>query len=170
MPPTGSMALAAGSACVVMPARAGRACRLGGGRGGGGGQGGGLVGVEGGVGSGKEVRAEADAGDVVGGAGVGGGGRGGGRVDGHAADRVDGLAVGMLVGGHARALRPAVSSSAGSVVSAAMIGQVSSGPWPGQASTRPRRASRIRVSSARRSSTTSSFLAEAFRISFMSSE
>src|SRR3546814_2911831 len=104
---------------------------------------------------GGELRAAAGAAEVVVGAVVGGVVRGGCRVDGHAADRVDGLAVGMLVCGHARALRPAVSSSAGSVVSAAMIGQVSSGPWPGQASTRPRRASRIRVSSARRSSTRS---------------
>src|SRR3546814_7975046 len=82
---------------------------------------------------GEELRAAAGAAEVVVGAVVGGVVRGGCRVDGHAADRVDGLAVGMLVCGHARALRPAVSSSAGSVVSAAMIGQVSGGPGPGRA-------------------------------------
>src|SRR3546814_20210104 len=67
---------------------------------------------------GEELRAAAGAAEVVVGAVVGGVVRGGCRVDGHAADRVDGLAVGMLVCGPARALRPAVSSSAGAVASA----------------------------------------------------
>src|SRR3546814_17935551 len=98
---------------------------------------------------GEELRAAAGAAEVVVGAVVCGVVRGGRRVDGHAADRLDGLAVGMLVSCPTRALQPAVSSSAGSVVRAAQIGPVSSRPWPGMASTTPGTASPTQATQAK---------------------